>query len=368
MKSGSGDCPPEELSRAKGSRIGPLVNFPIAKIVLYSPIQMKALSGIQRITGLGWKMTLLYLAPFAGAQEGSPSMIQAVPTSEFVTVPEGSNVPLPTAAAPPSSSLPPQRPDLPPQQPASMQVAPPAPSGLPQGVTVSDQLSRSREIVIERAQRVPVYPDDPETAWWEINPSLAFARAQREQKPLLLLFTATWNTQAMALSEEVFATKSFNEYVKKNLVICYLPYPRNPTDAHPALRAIKEKFKVKGLPNTLIFNTTGEVHRGITGYRTGRPVDYFNELQAACRPILDSIANQREGLVARGYRDWSSYQGKIIFADFVEHDRTRVVLRDVSGQLWVTKINNLAPADQKLVESFPAVATLQTLPAAPETE
>lgn len=330
---------------------------------------MKALSGIQGIPAAGWKILLFSLAPLTEAQEASPPMIQAVPASEFVTVPEGSSIPMPTTAPPISSALPPQQSALPPQQPSSMQVAPPpAASGLPQGVSVSDQLSRSREIVIERAQRVPVYPEDPESAWWEINPSLAFARAQREQKPLMLLFTATWNTQAMALSEEVFATKSFNEYVKKNLVICYLPFPHNPTDAHPALRAIKDKFKVKGLPNTLIFNTTGEVHRGITGYRTGRPVDYFNELQAACRPILDSIANQRESLVARGYRDWSSYQGKIIFADFVEHDRTRVVLRDVTGQLWVTKLNDLAPADQKLVESFPAVATLQTLPADPEPE
>src|SRR6056297_3401977 len=121
-------------------------------------------------------------------------------------------------------------------------------------------------------ERVPVYPDDPDSAWWEVNPHYAFDRAQREQKPLLLVFTGTWNPQAMALSEEVFATKSFNEFVKENLVICYLSYPKNYTDASETLRRIKEKFKVKGYPNTLIFNPNGEVQKGITGYRKGRPV------------------------------------------------------------------------------------------------
>jgi len=330
---------------------------------------MKARSGIQGIAAAGGRVMLFSLASFVIGQEASSPPLQAIPASEFVTVPEGSSAPIPTAAPPITSTLPPQRAALPPQGNQTMQVAPaPAVSGLPQGVSVSEQLSRSREIVVERAERRAVYPEDPESAWWEINPSLAFARAQREQKPLLLLFTATWNTQAMSLSEEVFATKSFNEYVKNNLVICYIPFPRNPTDAHPAVRAIKDKFKVKGLPNTLIFNPNGEVHRGMTGYRSGRPVDYFNELRAACRPILESIANQRGTLVARGYRDWSSDQGKIIFADLVEHDQARVVLRDVPGQLWVTKISDLAPADQKLVESFPAVATLQTLPADPEPQ
>jgi len=242
---------------------------------------------------------------------------------------------------------------------APAQVNPVA-APVPKGATISQMQSDARIIEPERPERVPVYPDDPESAWWEINPSYAFDRAQREQKPLLLLFTGVWNTQAMALSQEVFATKSFNDFVKENLIICYLSYPRNYTDAPDALRRIKDKFKVKGYPNVLLFNPNGEVERGIRGYRTGRPVDYFNQLVAACRPVLESIKVQRAALVASGYRDWSNYLGKLIFAKFVERDKTHVILRDASGQKWTIPINDLAPDDQRMVESFPAVDKLDS--------
>lgn len=230
---------------------------------------------------------------------------------------------------------------------------------MPKGTTISETKSGARIIEVDQPDRVAVYPDDPESAWWEINPHHAFDRAQREQKPLMLLFTATWNPQSMSLSQEVFATKSFNEYVKENLVICYLTYPRNITDAPGALRHIKEKFKVRGYPNVLIFNPTGEVERGIRGYRSGRPVDYFNQLVGACGPVLDSIRARREELVSHGFRDWSNYLGKLLFARFIERDSSQVVLQDASGQKWSVPKNDLAPDDQRLVESFPAVDKLE---------
>ncbi len=252
---------------------------------------------------------------------------------------------------------------LPPQMPQPQQPLPPQQQEEPKkpmGPTVSPMQSRSRVIEDMRPQRVPVYPEDQDSAWWEINPRYAFARAQREQRPMLLLFTGMWNTQAMALSEEVFSTRSFNEYVKENLVICYLSYPRNQTDAPDALRQIKEKFKVRGYPNVLIFNPNGEVEKGIRGYHTGRPVDYFNELKAACGPVLASIEARRPGLMRKGFRDWSNYLGKEIFARFVKHDMTYVALQDMTGMEWLIKINDLAPDDQKLVESFPRVDKIET--------
>lgn len=232
----------------------------------------------------------------------------------------------------------------------------------PMGPTVSQMQSRGSVIESVRPERVKVYPEDPESAWWEINPRYAFARAQREQKPLMLLFTGMWNTQAMALSKEVFSTKSFNEYVKENLIICYLVYPRNITDAPDSLRNIKEKFKVRGYPNVLIFNPNGEVERGIRGYRTGRPVDYFWELKNTCQPVLNAIVEQKKGLVPYGYRDWSNYQEKLIFAKFVDRDKAWTRLQDVSGEIWTIKINDLAPDDQRLVESFPAKESVMPAP------
>ncbi len=275
------------------------------------------------------------------AQPVTPAAPVAVP------VPEGPRASDPRPYTPPSPIAAPSNSLLPKKPPAA------------NGVSVSDVKSDARMIEVFRPERVKVYPDDPESAWWEINPHYAFDRAQREQKPLMLLFTGIWNDQAMSLSQEVFSTKSFNEYVKENLVICYLNYQRNITDTPDVLRRLKDRFKVKGYPNVLLFNPNGEVEKGIRGYRSGRPVDYFNNFRGACLPVLEAIEVQKQAFIKRGYRDWSNYMGKIIFAKFLRHDGTLVELGDLSGQRWTIKINDLAPPDQKLVESFPAVDTLR---------
>lgn len=315
------------------------------------------------------RAVFLVLAVATGLTKAQDSGERIAPPPIPVT-PATAPVPVPGAAAP-AVAAPVAAPIQPAALPAALPVGPdefasvpdnmaavpytPAELNLPTEPMTPVQ-GTSRVVEDNRPQRSAVYPDDPDSAWWEINPHFAFDRAQREQKPLLLLFTGIWNTQAMALSQEVFSTKSFNEYVKENLVICYLSYPRNYTDAPDALRKIKDKFKVKGYPNVLLFNPNGEVQRGVRGYRTGRPVDYFNQLKAACHPVLEAVKKQKAELVAKGYRDWSNYLGKLVFAKLVHHDGTHVVLLDAAGQKWTVKINDLAPDDQRLVESFPAVA------------
>lgn len=295
-------------------------------------------------------------APAATPAGTAPAKPASPVEPEFASVPDPVALPGPADAGSPAPGPAMIATPLDDLKPTPANPIRPAAAPVPQGATISQMQSDARVIEVDRPERVPVYPDDPESAWWEINPHFAFDRAQREQKPLLLLFTGVWNTQAMALSQEVFATKSFNEYVKEHLVICYLSYPRNYTDAPDALRKIKDKFKVKGYPNLLIFNPNGEVERGIRGYRTGRPIDYFNQLVTACTPVLESIKVQKAELVTKGYRDWSNYLGKLVFARFIERDATHTVLQDASGQRWTVPINDLAPEDQRMVESFPAVA------------
>ncbi len=309
---------------------------------------------------------LLIFTANIGAQDEStaPSSPAGAATGPIRAVPAA-----PTSFRNSQTGLPPQ------SGPAAFRNPDPIITGdevkLKGGATMGRNITGSR--VIEdgpSAERVQVFPDDPDSAWWEINPSYAFARAQREQKPLMVVFTAMWNTQAMALSQEVFSTKSFNEYVKENLVICYIPYPRNITDLprqSPA-RMIKEKFKIKGYPNVLLFTPDGEVHRGMTGYRSGRPVDYFDELRTACIPLHNSIKSQKEIMEKQGFRDWSNFMRKVIFAKFVRRDETHVALRDVSGQIWTIPINDLYPDDQKLVESFPPgkKVLIETADTAPE--
>ncbi|MDC0291960.1 hypothetical protein OAK81_01565 [Verrucomicrobiales bacterium] len=267
------------------------------------------------------------------------------------SIPIPSNEPLPKVPAAPAKSVP-TGPD---------KIVPGVNNSEMPGIgtgAISRGGSQANAYAIEetRPERVKVFPDDPDSAWWEINPHYAFLRAEREQKPLLLLMTGDWNPTAMRLSEEVFSTKSFNEYVKENLIICYLNYPRNITDASQPLRDWKEKFKVKGYPNVLIFNPKGEVDCHLSGYKKGKAVDYFNRLKQQTWPILEQSKYRKKMLGKHGYRDWQGGEkDTIIFAKFIRRDPDLVTLMGVNGEQWTVSIKTLSEDDRAFAASFPTI-------------
>ena len=223
------------------------------------------------------------------------------------------------------------------------------------GVRVGDVETRRSIVEIARPERVPIFQDDPDSAWWEVNPHHAFNQAQRLQRPLLLLFTADWNAKSKKLSEEVFTTKSFNTFVRDHVVICYLNYPRNRTDAPPALRRWKEQFKVLGYPNLLVFDPDGNVVQELTGYTTGKPVTYFNELREIVMPVVATVEERKKEFRKKGFRDWTNQDGNHLFARFVRHGGGLVTLQGANLETWTIQIDTLDPADQALVKSFPEV-------------
>lgn len=234
------------------------------------------------------------------------------------------------------------------------QESPPA----TQGTTVGEEMARSYTLEDYAPQRVPVLMDDPDSAIWEVNPHYAFALAQRLQRPLLLLFTARWNAKSLKLSEEVFATKSFNDLAKNEVVICYLDYPRNITDAPPALRRWKEQFKVLGYPNLLVFDPDGKVVRDLTGYTTGKPVSYFNQLKEVVMPLVAAIDEKKAILEKKGYRTWKNQEGQELFARFVRHGGGLVTLQGANQESWTIEVASLSEDDRSLVASFPEVEEL----------
>ncbi len=204
---------------------------------------------------------------------------------------------------------------------------------------------------------IPLQPNtssDPNAATWERNPHRAFSIAKTKQKPMLLLFTAQWNTLCQQLSSEVFSSKTFNIYAKKNLVLCYLDFPRDPLDIPDALRDLKEKFKIRGLPVLLVFDPNGHVVDQVTGYRSGRPVDYFKKLKLVTDIQLADIAQKRKILADRGYREWINNKGQTFFALFVRRNESSITLKAVSGEKWNLKIKDLSPSDQSYTRSFPS--------------
>ena len=226
-----------------------------------------------------------------------------------------------------------------------------APTSTPS--TQSNGVIRRVSIIPKAVPVQPTTPTDPDNATWERSPHKAFAKAKADQKPMLLLFTAQWNTICQNLSSEVFSSKTFNRYAKKNLVICYLDFPRNPLDSPDAQRHLKEKFKVHGFPVLLVFDPEGHVIHQVTGYRVGRPVDYFNSLKAITDAQIANLAEQRKRLINQGYREWSNTKGRVFFAQFVSRNETSITLKAPSGEKWKIEINDLSSTDRLFALSFP---------------
>ncbi|NOX98469.1 MAG: thioredoxin family protein [Verrucomicrobia bacterium] len=224
-------------------------------------------------------------------------------------------------------------------------------------VTEADGLIKRSGVIPKEIPTLPTTSTDPNAATWERNPHRAFAKAKARQKPLLLLFTAQWNTVCHSLSSEVFSSKTFNRYAKENLVICYIDFPRDPLDIPDALRKLKEKFKVHGLPVLLVFDTEGHVVQQFTGYSAGRPVDYFNNLKAVTDTQLADISEKRKRLVAQGYREWKNTQGQQFFALFVQRSESSITLKSYSGENSTIEIKTLSPADRLFVQSLPIIAS-----------
>lgn len=214
-------------------------------------------------------------------------------------------------------------------------------------------ISRAR-VIPDHMPLYPTAPSDPNAATWQRNPKLAFSKAKTQQKPMLLLFTAQWNPLCQELSTEVFSSKSFNHYAKKNLIICYLDFSRDPLDSPDALRQIKKKFKVRGLPVLLFFDPQGHVIHQATGYRSGRPVDYFNALKKVCDDQLLELKQKRQMQISQGYREWNNVKGKPFFALFIRRNQNTITLKSAAGETWKIKIKTLSSADQAFALSFPS--------------
>ena len=148
------------------------------------------------------------------------------------------------------------------------------------GSFLPENLARAAEA---SAQRHP--PEDApkfRLATWERNPSRAISKAKVLDRPMVLLFTGLeWNENAYLLSREVFLTRTFNDFARAHLTLCFVDYPENILKAPDSARALKTKYGVHGYPTLLLLDANGrEIHRQ-TGYRPGRARDYFNQLRRA---------------------------------------------------------------------------------------
>jgi thioredoxin-related protein len=122
---------------------------------------------------------------------------------------------------------------------------------------------------------------------WHTDLVKAQAIAKAEKKMVLLDFTGSdWCGSCIMLDKEVFSTKQFGDYAKKNLVLVKVDFPMKKA-LKPALKRanqeLKEKFDIEGFPTFVVLNSDGK--------ELGREVGYAGD---GPKPVIAQIEQFRK--------------------------------------------------------------------------
>lgn len=117
---------------------------------------------------------------------------------------------------------------------------------------------------------------------WYLNLDEAAKIAEKENKPMLVLFTGSdWCPWCMKLHDEILAQPAFEEFAASALVPVYLDFPNGKpqSDAERAAnQSAAAKFSVRGYPTIVLLSPDGkEIAR--TGYQRVSPGQYVEHLK-----------------------------------------------------------------------------------------
>lgn len=116
---------------------------------------------------------------------------------------------------------------------------------------------------------------------WQTNYTAAKEQAEKESKPMLLLFTGSdWCGWCKKLENEVFDKPEFQNQMGGKLIFVMLDFPMAAKQS-PQLKSqneeLKNKYNVTGFPTVVVINPQGKV-LGTTGYKAGGPKAYADHL------------------------------------------------------------------------------------------
>ncbi|HEY0457459.1 MAG TPA: thioredoxin family protein [Verrucomicrobiae bacterium] len=121
-----------------------------------------------------------------------------------------------------------------------------------------------------------------ESLSWSTDLPKAQAQAKKENKLVLMDFTGSdWCGWCIKLNKEVFATKEFTEYAKKNLVLVELDFPSKKQQSEALKKAnneLKDKYKIDGYPTIIVLDGSGKQLWTQVGYMEGGPKAWIAEL------------------------------------------------------------------------------------------
>ena len=110
---------------------------------------------------------------------------------------------------------------------------------------------------------------------WLTDLAKAEETAKSEGKLVLIDFTGSdWCAYCKQLNKEVFSTKKFEDYAKKNLVLVEADFPNSkpqPASLQKANKELSKKYNISGFPTLVILDGSGKVLGKEEGYGGGGP-------------------------------------------------------------------------------------------------
>ncbi|MGA1237842.1 MAG: thioredoxin family protein [Limisphaerales bacterium] len=121
---------------------------------------------------------------------------------------------------------------------------------------------------------------------WKTDMTKALAEAKAQKKAVLINFTGSdWCGFCIKLDKEVFATETFQEYAKENLVLVKADFPRRlelSAEQKKANEALKAQYakQFQGYPTIVLVHADGKKAGELVGYGPGTgPDKYLKDVQ-----------------------------------------------------------------------------------------
>ena len=129
-----------------------------------------------------------------------------------------------------------------------------------------------------------LFPASAAEGEWLTDLTKAKAKAKAENKLVLMDFTGSdYCPPCKALFKNVFSSKEFVEYARKNLVLVEVDFPVSKKQSEALQKAnaeLQTQFKVDGYPTIIVLDSKGKELSRDSGYDGEKPKEFIAKLEA----------------------------------------------------------------------------------------
>ena len=121
------------------------------------------------------------------------------------------------------------------------------------------------------------------SANWLTDFSSAKAKAEDEEKPILINFTGSnWCAGCIRLDKEIFSKPVFITYANEHLILLKVDFPMGVQQEESLVNQnnfLYDLYDIEGLPTVVLVGSEGEIYRD-TGYGSEDPRNYVTNLKS----------------------------------------------------------------------------------------